>query len=134
MYVATARGPYRSDDEGDNWEFINRGLDRRYALHITAAPDDADIVLLTVSENSRRLNPQLQRSTNGGRDWTLVESVGSDGDMVVALDYDPANPRRVYAGTDGGRIFCSEDRGESWEALAVKLPTIAVGGLIAGPT
>ena len=73
-------------------------------------------------------------SINGGRDWTLVEAVGSDGDMVVALDYDPANPRRVYAGTDSGRIFCSEDRGESWEALAVKLPTIAVGGLIAGPT
>lgn len=133
VYIATARAPYRSDDEGEHWELINNGLQRRYTLHITAAPDDADIVLVTVSDNSRRQNPQFYRSTTGGHDWKLIESVGSDDDMVVAMDWDPGDPRRVYAGTDRGRIFVSEDRGESWEPIAVSLPTIAVGALIAGP-
>lgn len=133
VYVATARGPYRSDDGGEHWELINNGIQRRYALHIVAAPDDADIVLLTVSDNSRRQNPQLYRSTTGGREWKPIEAVGSDDDMVVAIDWDPANSRRVYAGTDGGKIFVSEDRGESWQPITVSLPTIAVGALIAGP-
>ncbi|HZA23967.1 MAG TPA: hypothetical protein VFA32_15430, partial [Dehalococcoidia bacterium] len=132
VYVATARGPYRSDDEGEHWELINEGVQRRYALHIAAAPDNADIVLLTVSENSRRLNPQLYRSTNAGRDWQLVQAIGHDDDMVVGIDWDPNSPQRVYAGTDHGSVYCSKDRGESWVQVPVKLGTIAVGALIVG--
>ena len=65
VYVATANGPFRTHDEGDGWELINAGLDRRYTLHIAAAPDDADLVLVTVSTNARRQNPQFYRSTDG---------------------------------------------------------------------
>ena len=133
VYVATARGPYRSDDQGDHWDLINNGLERPYTLHITAAPDDADLVLVTVSSNAGRQNPQFYRSTDGGRRWQLIEAVGSQDDMVVAIDWDAADPRRVYVGTDGGRIYHSEDRGESWQAVPVSLPTIAVSALIVGP-
>ena len=131
--MATARGPYRSDDQGDRWDLINNGLERSYTLHITAAPDDADLVLVTVSSNAGRQNPQFYRSIDGGRRWQLIESVGSQEDMVVAIDWDASEPRRVYAGTDGGKIYRSEDRGESWQAVPVSLPTIAVSALIVGP-
>src|SRR6266704_1292022 len=80
VYVATARGPYRSDDEGQHWELINHGLQRPYTLHISAAPDDADLVLVTVSTNARRQQPQLYRSTTGGQAWQHITSVGSDDD------------------------------------------------------
>ena len=133
VYVATARGPYRSDDQGDHWELINSGLERPYTLHITASPDDADLVLVTVSSNAGRQNPQFYRSTNGGRRWQLIEAVGSQDDMVVAIDWDATEPRRVYVGTDRGQIYGSEDRGESWQAVPVSLPTIAVSALIVGP-
>ncbi len=132
MYVATARGPYRSDDEGQHWELINHGLQRSYALHISAAPDDADLVLVTVSTNARRQQPQLYRSTTGGSEWQHITSVGSDDDMVVAIDWEPSDPQRVYAGTDRGAIFCSQDRGVSWEPVPISLPTIAVGALAVG--
>ena len=132
VYVATARAPYRSDDSGDSWELINAGLLRRYALHISAAPDDARLVLVTVSENARRGNPQFYRSTDGGDSWTLVDGLGSGEnaeDMVVAFEWDPGDPNRVYAGTDGGGLYCSEDRGQNWQELPVRLPTVAVGAL-----
>ena len=135
VYVATARAPYRTDDEGDNWELINTGLDRRYTLHIAADPNDADLVLVTVSANAGRKDPQFYRSTNGGRTWSLVEELGqgeNPSDMVVAFEWDVASPGRVYAGTDGGRLFCSQDQGESWQELPVKLPTVAVGALAVG--
>ena len=85
-----------------------------------------------MAENSRRLNPQLLRSTNAGYDWQVVDAIGGDDDMVVGIDWDPYNPRRVYAGTDHGKVYYSEDDGESWTQIPVELGTIAVGALVAG--
>ena len=132
VYAATAGGPYRSDDQGQNWELIDNGLQRHYTVHIAAAPDDADLVLTTVSNDQRRKGAQFYRSTNGGRRWELIESVGSGDDMAVAIDWDPVHPQRVYAGTESGKIFRSEDHGESWELMPVSVPTIAVGALMVG--
>ena len=132
IYVATAVAPYRSDDGGDTWDMINDGLDRRYALHIAAAPDDADLVLVTVSENARRGNPKLFRSTDAGRTWEMVQGVGhgeNPSDMVVAFDWDPEDANVVYAGTDGGKLYRSGDRGVTWQALPVDVGTVAVGAL-----
>jgi photosystem II stability/assembly factor-like uncharacterized protein len=132
IYVATAASPYRSDDGGDTWEMINDGLDRRYTLHIAAAHDDADLVLVTVSENARRGNPKFYRSTDAGRSWNLVQGVGegeNPTDMMVAFDWDPQEPDTVYGGTDGGKLYRSGDRGVTWEALPVDLGTVAVGAL-----
>ena len=132
VYVATASAPYRSSDDGENWEKINDGLARRYTLHIAAAPDDADQVLVTVSENARRKAPQFYRSTDGGQTWSLVEGLGSGEepeDMVVAFEWDTQAPEWVFAGTDGGKLFASSDRGETWEELPVTLPSVAVGAL-----
>ena len=132
VYVATASAPFRSDDEGDHWELINSGLQRRYTLHVAAAPDDADLVLVTVSANAGRKDPQFYRSTDGGRNWQFVEALGhgeNPSDMAVAFEWDTQSPDRVYAGTDGGKLFCSEDRGQSWEQLPVSLPSVAVGAI-----
>lgn len=132
VYVATASAPYRSDDGGSEWELINSGLDRRYTLHIAAAPQDADLVLVTVSSNARRSSPQFYRSTDGGRSWQLVAGLGegeNPEDMVVAFEWDPQEANKVYAGTDGGGLFCSEDSGLSWQPLPVSLTTVAVGAM-----
>ena len=112
---------------------INNGLERPYTLHISAAPDNADLVLVTVSNNAGRGNPQFYRSTDGGRHWQLVSAIGGDDDMVVAIDWDPANNGRVYAGTDHGRIFCSDDHGLAWDTVLVSLRAIAIGSLVVGP-
>jgi photosystem II stability/assembly factor-like uncharacterized protein len=133
LYVATARGPYRSDDEGEHWALINQGLQRPYTLHIAAAPDDADTVLVAVSRNAGRHNPQFYRSTTGGQSWDLIESLGNDDDMVVAFDWDPGAPGRVYAGTDSGKLYWSQDRGLSWQQIPVNLSSVAVGALVVSP-
>ena len=136
VYVATAQAPYRSDDGGENWELINNGLERRYTLHISAAPHDASLVLVAVSTNAGRSNPQFYRSTDGGSHWELIESVGQGEkpeDMVVAIDWDPSIENRVYAGTDGGKIYRSDDGGQRWDPLEVDLPRIAVGAMAVAP-
>ena len=132
VYAATASAPYRSSNGGNEWEKISDGLARRYTLHIAAAPDDADLVLVTVSENARRKAPQFYRSIDGGRYWTKVEGLGEGEeaeDMVVAFEWHPSSPNDVYAGTDGGNLYHSSDRGETWQQLPVTLPSVAVGAL-----
>jgi photosystem II stability/assembly factor-like uncharacterized protein len=131
--VATARGPYRSDDEGQHWALINEGLQRPYTLHIAAAPDDADVVLVTVSRSAGRHEPQFYRSSTAGQSWDLIESLGNDHDMVVAFDWDTSAPERVYAGTDSGKLYWSQDRGLSWAPIPVELSSVAVGALAVGP-
>ena len=133
VYLATARGPYRSDDGGKNWEMLDKGLDRTYTLHISSANDDPDLVLVTVSRSAGRSLPQFYRSEDGGRHWDLVEQVGLDEDMVVAIDWDPEEPSRVYAGTDSGKVYCSDDRGLKWDQIPVELGTLAVGALVVAP-
>lgn len=130
IYVATAQAPYRSDDGGRHWEVINDGLERRYTLHISAAPHDAGLVLVTVSANAGRSNPQFYRSTDGGSHWQLIESIGGEGDMVVAIDWDPNIQDRVYAGTDAGKIYRSDDGGQQWKQAQVDLPNIAIGAMV----
>ncbi|MCH7606092.1 MAG: hypothetical protein IH962_02950 [Chloroflexi bacterium] len=132
VYVATARAPYRSDDEGGHWEVINTGLERTYTLHIAAAPDDADLVLVTVSSNARRQNPLFYRSTDGGRSWGLVKELSLGDDMVVSFEWDPVVSGRVYAATESGKLFNSADHGQSWQQLPVELPALAVGALAVG--
>ncbi len=132
IYVATARAPYRSDNGGDDWKLINAGIQRRYTLHISAAPDDSNLVLVTVSENARRSNPQFYRSADAGQSWQLVDGLGegeNPQDMVVAFEWDPGETKKVYAGTDGGHLYCSEDRGVTWQRLPVELGTVAVGAM-----
>ena len=53
--------------------------------------------------------------------------------MVVAVDWDPEEPSRVYAGTDSGKIYCSDDRGLNWALLPMELGTLAVGALVVAP-
>ncbi|MCH8745953.1 MAG: hypothetical protein IIB31_09955 [Chloroflexi bacterium] len=65
-------------------------------------------------------------------DWQLVKAIGHDDDMVVGIDRDPNNLQRAYAGTDHGKVCCSEDSGESWTKVPVELGAVAVGALIAG--
>ena len=93
-------------------------------------------MLVTVSENARRKSPQFYRSTDGGDTWQLVQGLGEGDeaeDMVVAFEWDPNDASAVYAGTDGGKLYLSRDRGESWEQLPVTLSSVAVGALAVAP-
>ena len=81
----------------------------------------------------KNFRARLNKMTSYRLLYDVEEAVGSDDDMVVAIDWDPTNVRRVYAGTDRGKIYCSSDRGESWELVPVTVPAIAVGALIVGP-
>ena len=98
-----------------------------YSIAVTSAPDDPDRVLVAVASSEGRKGAQAYLSLNGGEGWERL-NLGSEDDMVVAFAWDPGDPNRVFGGTDGGRLFESDDGGETWRTTT-EFPTIAVGAL-----
>jgi len=127
VYVVTQDGPYRSDDSGRTWTHLTNGLERLYSVAVISAPDDPDRVLVAVASNAGRKGAQAYLSLNGGNDWQKLD-LSTEEDMVVAFAWDPGDTKRVIGGTDGGRIFESDDGGRNWKGT-VEFPAVAVGAL-----
>ena len=102
-------GLYRSDDHGERWTLVctNRDLIHRpwYYTHVFADPAQVDTVYIT--------NLQMWKSTDGGVNFTEVTTPhGDNHDLWI----DPANPRRMIEGNDGGACV-SYNGGESWSSI-----------------
>lgn len=102
-------GIYRSDDSGETWTLMtddHRFRQRAwYYSHISADPKSADTVYI--------LNTALYRSNDGGKTFSRLREPHGDNH---ALWIDPANPKRLINGNDGGAIV-SINGGESWSSV-----------------
>jgi photosystem II stability/assembly factor-like uncharacterized protein len=102
---------FRSDDGGESFHAVssNRGLVARgyYYCDLRVDPKNAERVY--VLENA------IQVSEDGGKSFEPIgRSVHGD---IQALWIDPADPARMWQGSDGGLAF-SWDMGETWEHVA----------------
>jgi photosystem II stability/assembly factor-like uncharacterized protein len=72
---------------------------------ITLDPSDSK----TVFTGSYR----VWRTRNDGENWHVI-SPSLDGSSISAIEVAPANPKRVYIGTENGGFFRSLDGGDTW--------------------
>jgi photosystem II stability/assembly factor-like uncharacterized protein len=72
---------------------------------ITLDPSDPN----TVFTGSYR----VWRTRNDGENWYVV-SPSLDDSSISAIEVAPANPKRVYVGTENGGFFRSLDGGDTW--------------------
>lgn len=104
---ADSGGVYRSDDGGQNWEYVNRERKLRqrawYYSQIVADPKDTSIVYV--------LNVQFFRSHDGGKTFREQLNVphGDNHDLWIA----PNDPNRMIQANDGGATV-SVNNGKTW--------------------
>jgi photosystem II stability/assembly factor-like uncharacterized protein len=106
LIEADEGGLFRSDDGGENWTRVNasRGLRQRawYYSTLTIDPRSAEVMWF----------PQVSlfKTLDGGRSIRAVKGGGWD---YHDIWIDPADPRRIIAGSDAG-VSLSTDGGETW--------------------
>ncbi len=129
LWIATstyssAEGIRVSTDGGDTWAPLAPGV---HAQVLAPSPNYAEDHTLFAGT----LDAGLQRSTNGGLNWTQVLSL-----PVTALAVSPAYgaSRTVYAGVQelltAGKLYRSTDGGDTWQQLETGIPPAVGDGLL----
>src|SRR5690242_9188833 len=124
----------RSDDAGDNWKEISGNLPTDYGFVIDVhshEPDTIYVVPITsdglhyVHEGKLR----VFRSKTGGNEWEPLTKGLPQSNCYVnvlrdAMAVDTLDKCGVYFGTSGGQVYCSNDAGDSWNAIVQNLPAV----------
>jgi photosystem II stability/assembly factor-like uncharacterized protein len=141
--LSVGDGIYKSTDAGKTWEHL--GLrDGEQIASLIVDPKDANRLFVAVLGHPYGPNAErgVYRSTDGGKSFQRVlykdENTGA-----VQVEFDPVNPRIVYASLwaarqapweignsfngPGSGVFKSIDGGDTWRQLTNAVPTIAQG-------
>ena len=139
VYIATGghfrgEGLYKSTDGGESWFLLRTAqFARRFSVSLTIHPTNTSIVFTSIGNDHSGQWPNrpsgaesmVIRTTNGGASWHRLEKglEETDKDYAHTFACDPISPDHVYAGFISGDIYLSEDCGDSWKKLDVKVPT-----------
>jgi BNR/Asp-box repeat len=130
-------GVYRSFDGGDNWERIENGLPAGFGFVMWR--DGASGRLFTIplesSENRIPVDGALgvYRSDDDGDSWALSGGGWSTAPQftnVLRGAFDGDDEGTFCFGTTGGKLWLTQDNGDSWHELAPSFPRIGAVTLL----
>jgi photosystem II stability/assembly factor-like uncharacterized protein len=125
---APGKALYKSDDAAATWKPIAMNFELTYSNPLVVDPRNANTMYSAVSSGppSRRNNPDYRtimiRSQDGGESWTemdLGDVITHDFPEGIVIDSEAGG--RVYVGLQGGNFLASDDAGDSWEPIDLKL-------------
>lgn len=125
---------FKTVDRGVSWQRVSVDLPEELRIvKLLVRPDDADVVYVLGGKARFACSASvLYRSVDGGVHW---ERVGTAVNQIMDVAISPANPDILYATNygdvwdegynpcvvddlDGGKLYRSEDRGDSWTAVS----------------
>ena len=105
-YSTSGTGILRSEDGGDSWQTINRGLTNLTINSLIINPDNTQILYAATNSN-------IYKSVDGGNSWSPVPDRLLEDIAVRSLHFDETDRERVYAGTDFGIVYTTNG-GDNW--------------------
>ena len=134
LFLQNHWGLYRSDNWGDNWTDIASGVPSDFGFSMQMHPHDPDTVyIVPITSDAFRVTPdaklRVYRTRNAGGSWEplttgLPQQDAYETILRDALAADVNDPAGVYFGTRSGKVYASNDDGDSWSAIAEALPSI----------
>ena len=134
MFLQHHWGVYRSDDAGDSWNDIGKGLPSDFGFAMEIDPHDANTVyIIPIESDEFRCTPEAKlrvyRTQNGGESWqALNEGLPQEDAFETILrdsmKADRSNPTGLYFGTRSGKLFGSKNGGNAWASIREGLPPI----------
>jgi len=133
--VAPGRALYMSEDGGESWTPTATDFAQEYSVPLALHPKNPDVIYSAIANGPPgqwRGRPKgaeslVIRTKDGGRKWEPLNGRLSDTgrSFAEAIAFDESNPDHIYLGLKNGEIYMSEDGGDSWAQLGVKLPSIS---------
>ncbi|WP_123042365.1 WD40/YVTN/BNR-like repeat-containing protein [Cohnella candidum] len=137
MYMQEHGGVFQSNDGGDNWFTIEEGVtlregDMPFGFPIVVAPN-GDLFLVPLESSEQRAVAEgkllVYGRHKGDTSWAPVGDAMPDEPRHVsvlrdAMTIDAFDPYGLYFGTTSGEVFCSLDRGRTWDRLPGQLSRI----------
>jgi len=133
IYQQNHCGTYRSDDGGETWVDISRGLPSRFGFPIAVDSTDPKRIYVAPEESGAARLPIDGRflvwaSDDAGKHWSPLGSGLPRRSFYTVyregMTTDGDDPCGVYVGTSTGQLFGSRNGGRRWELIADALPPI----------
>ncbi len=122
------RGLYKTTDGGKTWKAVLTISENTGVTDVAIDPQSPDTLYAAAYQRRRHVftlingGPEsaIHKSTDAGATWTKLRGGLPSVDMGrIGLALSPVNPEVIYAtveaAEDRGGIFCSTDRGATWE-------------------
>jgi hypothetical protein len=122
-YEAGGDGAAWSEDAGDSWRRADEGRDRHYTWALAVDPDEPELWYVSASTGPfvahGRGNPQARIFRREDGSWRPL--AGGLPDPFPAMPYAlVAADGRLFAGLANGELWESPDRGDTWQACALR--------------
>lgn len=120
-------GVWRSNDNGENWQFLNDGLPSAHVAQIAISKSSPSIAYAATASGLAVLKEP-------GTAWTTADTLQGRIKFERPQSYrsvsiDPQEPEWVCVGTLHGEVFCSNNAGKIWRDL--QIPTAKSGPIVA---
>jgi photosystem II stability/assembly factor-like uncharacterized protein len=118
-------------DDGKNWENVTPKNLPEWSMvsNIEASPHDAGTAYVAIDRHKLDdFSPFVYKTHDFGKTWTLINSGIPAGAYVRSVREDPKLKGLLYAGTETGVYFSSDD-GAHWQSLQLNLPTTPIHDL-----
>jgi hypothetical protein len=127
-------GVYRSRNAGADWVEITAGLPSDFGFPLAIHPQQPETLYAIPLQGAEFRCPpagklRVYRSRNGGQSWEPLDKGLPQQDAYVGvyregMATDSLDPAGIYFGTNTGKLFGSDDQGDSWRVIADNLPPI----------
>ncbi len=134
MFLQNHWGLYRSDDGGDSWTNIANGVPSDFGFALDVDHNDPNTAYIIPLESDEfRCTPEAKlrvyRTRNAGESWEplttgLPQENAFETVLRDSMSTDRMSPTGIYFGTRNGKLFGSNDAGNSWQAIQEGLPPI----------
>jgi photosystem II stability/assembly factor-like uncharacterized protein len=128
LHVATASDIFRSRDWGEHWESLGLKdhLPMTYFRSLLPAPDNPDVLYATAGTAPFGDEGALYRSLDMGETWTRCQGDVMLQSTLWTIAINPAQPRRLFAGTLCGQLVRTVDGGRTWQEYATGFEDLRV--------
>jgi photosystem II stability/assembly factor-like uncharacterized protein len=116
IYVTTNKGLHVSRDDGDSWTYLPLDSPWQYCRGIVARAD-GKVLFLTNGNGPPGSTGRLLRSRDDGVTWEDAGLPGELNSTPWCVATNAADPMLVFAVTNLGQLFRSDNGGESWRKL-----------------